>query len=57
MRKPVEYTMAAADSPFRLAEEVNRLLKKGWEPCGGAFNDPKGPITCQSMVRYEEVSD
>ena len=54
MKKIIEYRICYDNFYESLAEEVNKLLAKGWQPFGGICVDSLGVRVLQAMVKYEE---
>ena len=60
MKKIIEYKIASGESKYELQEEVNELIKQGWQPYGeicikksGGFLDWGEPYS-QPIVKYEK---
>lgn len=56
-RKIVDYTVASAFLKESLVEEVERLIKKGWQPYKGVTHNSKNGWMYQAMVKYEEIKE
>ena len=54
----VQYTILRCDTIHFLEQEVNALIKKNWQPQGGAFYRGESGEICQAMVliRKEQCS-
>jgi hypothetical protein len=61
MKKVIEYKVVSNGTSHRLEEEVNRMLKEGWElygnlcthDGGGTF----GTVLSQALVMYDKKDD
>ena len=53
-RNIVDYTVASAYLKESLTEEVERLIKKGWQPYKGVTHNSKNGWMYQAMVKYED---
>lgn len=52
-RKIVDYTVASAFLKESLVEEVESLIKKGWQPYKGVTHNSRNGWMYQVMVKYE----
>ena len=58
MDEIIEYKVVASESPNGLAQSVNDLITKGFQPLGGVSTaaSPEGSVFCQAMVKYVKPS-
>lgn len=56
MNKIIEYQILGTEKFSELVKEVNKAIKKGWQPLGGVSIDnfmSQVGIPVQAMVKYE----
>jgi hypothetical protein len=46
--------MVSSESPSDFSNQVNDMIKKGWQPIGGVCYDSLSTHYIQSLVRYDE---
>jgi hypothetical protein len=55
MAKIIEYDVVFALESFLLVNEINELIKSGWQPLGSIFIDKRN-LHVQTVVKYETPS-
>lgn len=52
-----DYDIIAARTPVQLRDAVRAAIQRGWEPCGGPFQNKDAEEWCQALMRRAAASN